>query len=155
METRIIVCWIVWKDSQILIGKKAKWKPPYPDVWHTLGWWIENLELGKVLLKNKDYNNKYFQDELLRELKEEANISVINIKNICPKFRDKPREDITKNKHWIETYYVFLEYLCEYNTGEVIPGDDIAEIQWVDKENLKNIPLTPPSIEMYKELGRI
>jgi hypothetical protein len=48
-----------------------------------------------------------------------------------------------------------LEYICDYSEGEIIPGDDIAEIQWVDRKNLKNISLTPPSIEMYRELGWI
>jgi hypothetical protein len=50
-------------------------------------------------LENKDYDNAYFQDELLRELREEANISVKNINNICPKYRNTPRGGIAKNKH--------------------------------------------------------
>ncbi|EKD44229.1 MAG: hypothetical protein ACD_71C00207G0003 [uncultured bacterium (gcode 4)] len=153
MDTRIIVCWIVQRGSKVLIGKKAKWQPPYPDVWHTLWGWIDDLELGLELLSNKDYNNEYFQKELLRELDEEANISVVNIRNICPEFRNTPREAITKNKYWVDMQYIFLEYICEYDYWKLKPGDDIAEVQWVEKTDLENVPLTPPSVEMYGELG--
>lgn len=153
MEQRIIVCWIVKNWSKVLVGKKAKWQPPYPDVWHTLGWWIENLELWTKLLSEKDYDNEYFHKELKRELMEEANILVNNIKNICPQYKSQPREWVTKNKHWIDTHYIFLEYVCDYNKWETKPWDDIAELQWIEKDNIRNISLTPPSIEMYKELG--
>ena len=78
-----------------------------------------------------------------------------NIKNLCPKFRETPREAITKNKHGEDTHYIFLEYLCEFESGDPKPADDIAELQWVAKENLKDTSVTAPSIKMYKELGWI
>ena len=155
MLQRIIVSWIIQKDDKILIWKKAKWQPPYPDVWHTLGWWIDNLQKWLVLLESQDYNNEYFHKELQRELREEADIEISSIYNICPQYRKSPREWITKNKHWVETHYIFLEYLCNYHSWEEKPWDDIAKLQWVDKKDIWSISLTPPSIEMYRELGYI
>jgi len=156
-EKRIIVCGIVCNGDKILLGKKAKGIPPYPDVWHTLGGGAEDIEKAEQLLLNNEYNNQYFFEELSREMKEEANIKISNPKNICPKYRETPRETVTENKYGIATKYIFLEYLCDLdlNEGNGEPGDDIAELQWVKKNDLKKIKLTPPSQEMYKELGWI
>lgn len=155
METRIIVCGIVVKGDEILLGKKTKGQPPYPDVWHTLGGGVKDLEKATKLLKEKKYDDPYFHEELKRELKEEASISVKKIKNICPDFKKQPREGITKNKHGVDTHYIFLEYICEYDKGDAKHGDDIAELKWVSKDQLKNVPLTKPSQEMYSEMGWI
>ncbi len=155
MEKRIIVCGIVCNDSQILLGKKAKGVPPYPDVWHTLGGGVNNVEKAERLLLDNEYNNKYFLKELSRELEEEARIKIYNPVNICPRYRETPREAVTENKHGILTKYIFLEYICALDTscGNGTPGDDIAELLWVERANLKNFKLTPPSQEMYQELG--
>ncbi len=152
MNKRIIVSAVIQKWNHVLIGRKAKWQPPYPDVWHTLGWWIDDLAKWLLLLTSKDYDNSYFHDELKREIQEEAHISIWNIENICPKFRWIPREAITKNKHWVEMHYIFLEYLCDYSIGNEKPWDDIVQLQRIQHDDLKNISLTPPSLEMYKEL---
>lgn len=153
MKKRIIVCGIVCKDDEVLLGKKTKGRPPYPDVWHTIGGGVKDFSLAETLVQEGNYDDPYLHDELRREIKEEAGITIKNIRNICPKYRKKPRKSITKNKHGVDTEYIFLEYLCELDTGEAIPADDIAKLRWVKKEGLKNINLTPPSVKMYKELG--
>jgi len=153
MKKRIIVCGIICKSDEVLLGKKEKGRPPYPDVWHTMGGGINNTKKGIELIKEKKYNDPYFHKELRREIIEEANISLKNIENICPKYRKDPRKAVAKNKHNEDTQYIFLEYLCELDDGVATPGDDIAEVKWVAKNKLKNVPLTPPSKEMYKELN--
>lgn len=155
INSRIIVCGIVCDNNKVLLGKKAKGIPPYPDVWHTLGGGVKDFDKAKQLLLCGNYNDIYFFNELKRELQEEANIDIINPMNICPKYRESPREATTKDKNGIKTHYIFLEYICKLDsTGtDSKPGDDIAELQWVKKINLKKIKLTPPSLEMYKELG--
>jgi len=157
MEKRIIVCGIICNGDKILLGKKAKGIPPYPDVWHTLGGGVKDIEKTEQLLLGEEYNNEYFLKELKRELKEEAKIKINNPINICPKYRKNPREAVTENKYGITTQYIFLEYLCDIDLsgGNSKPGDDIAELQWVERKNLKKVKLTPPSQEMYKELGWI
>ncbi len=155
MEKRIIVCGIVCSGNNILLGKKSKGRPPYPDVWHTLGGGVKDLSKGEKLLERNEWNDKYFLSELDREIMEESNIEIKNAINICPKYRNTPREAITENKYGNKMKYVFLEYLCELDSDITISkaGDDIAQIQWIDKKDLENINLTPPSQEMYKELS--
>jgi ADP-ribose pyrophosphatase YjhB (NUDIX family) len=153
MKTRVIVAGIIQNGDQILLGKKAKGQPPYPDVWHTMGGGVSDANKGILLVDKKDYNNLYFYDELKREIIEEANISIKIISCIIPQYREKPREATTKDKEGEDTHYIFLEYFCELESGIPSPGDDIAEVLWVKKDELKNISLTPPSEEMYKEMG--
>lgn len=155
MNVRYIVCGIIQHNGKILLGKKAKGRPPYPDVWHTPGGGVEDFQQAEKLISEKDYNNKYFRDELRREMKEELGIVINNIKCIIPKYRDAPREGITKNKNGEDTHYYFLEYLCETGDEKLLPGDDLVDAKWVTKKELQTIDLTTPSKEMYRELGWI
>ncbi len=155
MNTRYIVCGIIQKGDEIILGKKARGVPPYPDVWHTPGGGADNLELAHELYKKGDFENIYFQNELKRELREELGIEITNIRNIIPRYRSKPRQAKTTDKNGEMTHYYFLEYLCEYVSGNLNPNDDLAEARWIKKNELKNLSLTPPSQEMYQELGWI
>ena len=155
MNQRYIVAGIVQSGDRIILGKKAQGQPPYPDVWHTPGGGANDLEKAKRLYNARDYDNEYFHSELARELREELGITVTNIANIVPKYRPVPREDDTVDKCGKMTHYFFLEYLCEYVEGELHPSDDLAEAKWVSRSDLSNHELTPPSQEMYRELGWI
>ncbi len=153
MNCRYIIAGIVQNGDKIILGKKTKGQPPYPDVWHTPGGGVENFEKAKFLFDKKDYDNEFFHSELKREIKEETGVEIKNIKNIVPQHRSVPREAETENKDGEMTHYYFLEYLCDYAGGELKPNDDLAQAKWVDRNNLKNVSLTPPSQEMYRELG--
>jgi ADP-ribose pyrophosphatase YjhB (NUDIX family) len=156
MNTRIIVVGIVCKGGEVLLGKKDKGQPPYPDVWHTIGGGVNNLEKGFKLLKKKEYDNSYFHSELLRELSEEApnlRVDAESVECIIPKYRNLLREDTTAGKDNKPVWMIFLEYLCRYQSGDIKPGSDIVHLKWVKKKDLKKESLTPPSKEMYKELG--
>lgn len=155
MNDRYIVTGIVQHGDMVVVGKKAKGQSPYPDVWHTPGGGIENTDLAKELYEKGDFDNEYFHTELQREIREELNIEITNIRNIVPGARTTPRQGDAQNKSGEQTHYYFLEYFCDYVGGELEPGDDLAEVRWVHKEDLTNIQLTPPSLEMYKELGWI
>lgn len=155
MITRYIVCGIIQHKDKVILGKKAKGRPPYPDVWHTPGGGVEDQKLTEKLVEKEDYDNKYLHDELKREIREELGVEIKNIRCIISKHRKQPREGKTKNKYNQMTYYYFLEYLCDYADGALKPADDLAETRWVKKRDLKKIFLTPPSQEMYRELGWI
>jgi len=153
MNTRYIVCGIVQNGEKVILGKKLKGRPPYPDVWHTPGGGVKNHKLAEKLVKEKDYNNQYFHNELRREIKEELGLEIKDIKCIVPKFRNHVREAKTRNKHDELTHYYFLEYLCSVSKGKLKAADDLVKAKWVNKGDLLKVQLTPPSKEMYKELG--
>lgn len=153
VNTRYIVVGIVQDADQVALGKKAKGRPPYPDVWHTPGGGTEDKDLSEKLFQEKDFDNEYFHQELKREMKEELGVEINNIQNIVPEYRDSPREAETENKDGETTHYYFLEYFCDLASGDLVPDDDLAEAKWVKKDELGSVNLTPPSQEMYKELG--
>lgn len=153
MKVRYIVAGVVQKDDSIALGKKAKGQPPYPDVWHTPGGGTEDLEKSRLPFNKGDFDNHYFHEELAREMHEELGVEIKNVKCIVPKYRQNPREAETANKHGEMTHYYFLEYLCDYGSGELQADDDLAEARWVKKSELSSYSLTPPSQKMYKELG--
>ena len=155
MNTRYIVAAIIQKGDQIIIGKKPKGQPPYPDVWQIPGGGVEDKQKAIELISVELYDDIYFHNELKREVREELGIEIANIHCIVPQYRSKPREGETKNKHGELTHYVFLEYLCDYVNGKIKAADDLAEAKWIAKSELKNISVTPPSAEMYRELGWI
>ncbi len=152
MNLRYIVAGVVQKDNSIILGKKAKGVPPYPDVWHTPGGGVEDVERAKDLFEKADFDNEYFHSELKRELREELGIEVKNIKCIVPEYRKVPREGDSYYADYGPTHFYFLEYICDYSSGTLQATDDLAEAIWVDKKDIKNYKLTPPSQEMYREL---
>lgn len=155
MKTRIIVAGIIHNKDKVLLGKKDKGRPPYPNVWHTIGGGINDFEKGIKLIEEQDYDNPYFHEELIRELDEEApnlKIDIEKIKCIIPEFRQTYREDTTIGKDGNPLHMIFLEYFCEYKDGDTTAADDIVKLKWFKKEDLKNTKLTLPSQEMYKEL---
>lgn len=114
---------------------------------------MDNFTKAKKLYEQGDFNDIYFHEELRREIREELGIEIKHIGNIVPQYRFAPQQAETKNKQGEMTHYYFLEYLCEYADGDMQPDDDLIEAKWVTKEEMKNIPLTPPSQEMYRDLG--
>ncbi|MBU0648463.1 NUDIX domain-containing protein [Patescibacteria group bacterium] len=153
MKNYIVVCGIVRKGSEFLLGKKKKYKPPYPDVWHSLGGYVRDVDRGYTLVKAKDFDDEYFHEELRRELKAQANIEVENIASIVPEYRRRPREAVTMDENGEDAHYIFLEYMCDYAGGKVVPDENFEKWEWHHKDELKDLKLTPPSREMYVELG--
>src|SRR3990167_2042845 len=119
MNTRYIVCGIIQDKDNIILGKKAKGRPPYPNVWHTPGGGTDDRNLSEKLFGSKDFDNEYFHQELKREMREELNVEIKNIKNIVPEFRTNPREAETQNKEGVMAHYYFLEYLCDFVGGKL------------------------------------
>lgn len=136
MKSRVIVAAIIQKGDQYLFGQKPNNKGPYPNTWHLLGGGV-NLEEEKL------------EDALIREIKEEAGIEVKDVKRVSFD------EDYEKDKHGEMTHYVFLVYQTTYESGEVQAKDDIEELKWFSVSELQAIPLTRPSLKLFKELHLI
>lgn len=133
MKNRLIVAAIIKKGDKYLLGKKSKNIAPYPNTWHLLGGGV-NLEEEKL------------EEAIRREVKEEAGIALGDIKRISFD------EDYEPDKHGEMTHYVFLVYEGDHKSGELKAKDDIEELQWFNKSELKNILLTRPSVKLFKEL---
>ena len=136
MKSRLIVAAIIKKGDKYLLGMKPNNTPPYPNTWHLLG--------GGVNLEEEN-----LEEAVRREVNEEGGIELGSLKRISFD------EDQEPNKHGEITHYVFLVFEGEYKNGELKANDDIQELQWFSSEELKTIPLTRPSIKLFKELGLI
>ncbi|MBT6334743.1 MAG: hypothetical protein HOJ29_01990, partial [Candidatus Magasanikbacteria bacterium] len=65
---------------------------------------------------------------------------------------------ILPNKEEVLCTMCFKEYKVSIHDKEALHievrvEDDLAEYQWVDINDIKNIQLTPPSKELFLELG--
>ncbi len=136
MKARVIVSIIIKRNGDYLFGRKDKGIGPYPDTWHNLG--------GGVDLKKEN-----LEEGAKREVKEEAGIEIKNLKRLLFD------EDYEPDKKGTKTHFLFLVFEAEYKSGELKAGDDIRELRWFKKKELKNIPLTRPTIKLFKELGII
>lgn len=136
MKYRIIVSAIIEKDGSYLFGKKPKDIGPYPNTYHLLGGGI-------------DPENESLVEGLEREIREEPGIILTDITPLSFAEAD------SVNKEGEVVHYFFHVFMTSYVSGELIPGDDIAELIWVKKEDIASIPLPEPSQKVFNELGWI
>lgn len=136
MKYRIVACAIIQKSNKILLGRKKPNTFPYPNCWIIIG--------GGV-----DMEKETVEQALRREVREEANIEITNIKKL------EFAEDKEPNKHGEITHYLFLTYLVEYKSGTPTPGDDVHELRWFTKKELATLKISRPSVIRFKSLGWI
>ena len=134
MKSRVIVSAIIKKDGKILLGRKPDNLGPYPNAWHLPG--------GGVNLDDESV-----EDALRREVKEETGLNIKNLKQVSFD------EDYEPDKHSQLTHYIFLVYEVDYASGSIKANDDLERLDWFEKDKLSEIPLTRPSIKLFKQLG--
>jgi ADP-ribose pyrophosphatase YjhB (NUDIX family) len=84
-----------------------------------------------------------------REAREEAGIEICDL-------RPLPfNECFTLGKHGM-MHYIFLVFLAKYESGELRSGDDIATLQWIDREDIPKMAeeklLSEPLIQLLRSL---
>lgn len=136
MKNRVVVTAIIEKDDKILMGKKAGDVGPYPNTWHLIG---GGINLGE----------ESAMDAIKREIQEETGLKVNEIERVGFD------EDFEADKQGEMTHYIFLIYKTTITNEDVLAGDDIATLEWIDKSKLKELSLTRPSTKYFKELGLI
>jgi len=136
MKTRVVAAAIIEKDGKILLGQKAPGVGPYPDTWHLPGGGVD-LEVETC------------EEAMRREIKEETGLEILSIE------RDGFDEDYEENKHGEMTHYLFLRFNVEPVDTNAKAGDDLKELKWFKKEELKDLALTRPLIKHLKEIGII
>lgn len=134
MKTRVVAVAIIEKDGKILMGNKAKDVGPYPNTWRLPGGGVED---GESLEK-----------ALIREVKEETGLEVTNLEEVGLQEDDEP------NKHGERTHYTFHIFRAEV-AGKENPTDEFPELRWIDKSELKDMPLARPSIQYFKQIGLV
>lgn len=148
--TRDIVSALIFsKDGKLFQGKKDPSKGGvYIDCWHIPGGGIENGE-DKI-------------DALKREILEETGIDVST-------YKIELVDDIGKGESEKTNPVSGEIFLCKMNFFvyrvdindklaseiQVSLDDDLVEYQWTDVSEVKNLHLTPPSIELFKRLALI
>lgn len=136
MKSRIIVVGLIKKDGKILLGQKPPGKGPYPDTWHLPG--------GGVNLEEENC-----EDAITREITEETGLQVKNISKVAWD------TDIEPDKNGEETYYIFLQFICEHESGQLIAGDDMHHFEWIDINSLSNYNLNKPTKVLLEKLDYI
>jgi len=131
-----VVTAIIENNHMYLLGQKPHNVGPYPNTWHLLGGGVK-MEQEKL------------EDGLRREIREEAGVEIDTIKKVLFD------EDYEPDKKGELTHYVFLVYWVTCKSDNITANDDIEKLQWFSKTELKKLPLTRPSIKLFKELKLI
>ena len=89
------------------------------------------------------------EEALKREIREETGIEIQNIEQLGFD------EDNEPDKHGEMTHYIFLDFRTEWLSGEITAGDDMKELKWVKKDELKNLFFNRPAKKLLKKLNFI
>lgn len=134
MKSRIVIGVLIEKNGSYLFGKKKPNTGPYPNTWVMIG--------GGIRLEEESV-----EEGIRRETKEETGLEIKNLKRLSFD------EDIEPDKTGVKTHYLFLVYTAKYDKGLEMPGDDIVELKWIKKSDLKKYQLARPTIKLFKEIG--
>lgn len=134
MKTIILVIGIIKKGNRILLRKKPDGSPPYKETWYLFG--------GELNSEQYDPSQAIIG-------------SVKTLTGVDIKVNEKLfwNTEIKNDKTGELAFHIYLDCMCEYLSGELVPAEGIEKLEWVDIENLKDYDLVPPSVELFKQLG--
>ena len=134
MKSKTLIIGIVQKGNQVLLRKKPDGSPPYKETWYLFGGEIER--------------DGQSPEEAIRSIMmKQTGIGVEAIK-----FIDQDAE--TKNDETGQlTDYTYLDYLCNYISGDPVPPTGAEKVEWASIENLNDYDLVPPTRKLFKKMG--
>ena len=113
---------LIYDEDNILLGR-SKFFPP--TMYSTLAGFIEAGENA--------------EEALIREVKEEVNVEITNIKYFS-------------SQSWPFPAQLMLGYFCQYKKGEIILNDaELEDARWFD---IKELPIIPPDASISGQLIR-
>jgi 8-oxo-dGTP diphosphatase len=121
---------VVFKGDRILLVKRGR--PPARGQWAIPG---GNIRLGERL-----------QTAAEREIKEETGVTIRALEPVYA-FDAVVEDDLGR----IQFHYVIVDLEAEYVSGELRPGDDAAEAQWVAADELAAMNVSPPTLKLLRE----
>jgi len=126
---RLAVGAIVFREDKVLLVKRGR--PPAQAQWAIPG---GNVQLGESL-----------QAAAQREILEETGIVV---KATEPVYTFDAIVNDADGK--IQFHYVIVDLAAEYIDGELRPGDDADDVRWVAAEELKDLHVSLPTLNLLK-----
>ena len=120
MALKVCALGILFRDGKILLGKRAKDRTSYPNVWDIIGGHCENVETPK--------------QTLIRELEEEIGVTPIQFKQIATLL--DPNNG--------ETYHVFLVTDWKGEPNRLQPEEHLR-IEWFAINDALKLELALPA----------
>lgn len=147
INREIVSAIIISKDGKIFQGMKHPEKGGvYSDCWHIPGGGVDERETK--------------EQALIREIKEETGIDISGYKFelVDDKGEGESEKVLKETGEKVLCKMKFSVYKVEINDKKaeqigVTLSDDLEKHIWTEPKELKNIKLTPPSIELFKRLG--
>jgi 8-oxo-dGTP pyrophosphatase MutT (NUDIX family) len=128
---RITATAIIVKNGKYLILKRAPHKKVFPNKWTVPGGGLEEEDYIKTPRTTKDAWYFVVEKFLRREIKEECNLEVGELKYLLDLVFIRP-DNIP---------VLTLSYWAEYKSGEVKLGEDEVDYFWGTAEELKDYDL--------------
>jgi 8-oxo-dGTP diphosphatase len=144
----IVSALIFSADRKILMGKKDSDKGGvYKDTWHIPGGGVDEGETK--------------MEALAREIQEEVGINIdgkeiLLVDDEGSGASEKLLKD-SGERVWCEMRFSVYKVHIEKDADdiEIVPGNDLPILKWIDIEELNQYKLTPPSEILFKKLGLI
>ncbi|MBY0328834.1 hypothetical protein K2Q02_01940 [Patescibacteria group bacterium] len=133
LPVKTLLMAVIEKDNAVLMRKKPVGSFPYEDTWYIFG--CEKSDTKDDIESLKDY--------------------ILNTLGITAShFEEVGSGDEIKEDHdGITKHFFYVNFRCEYQTGELKAVEGIERIEWVPKDKLSEHDIVPPSVKLFKELG--
>lgn len=133
MKTKILVIGVVKKGNEILLRKKPEGSPPYKETWYLFG--------GELV------GDSTPEEAIQTQLEKQAGIKIKMVEGLGWDTEVKVDHDGERK------LFVYLDCLCEYVSGKLVPGEGIERLEWMKIEELGQYDHVPPSRKLLKKLG--
>ena len=134
-------------EERISMGKRLATEQQYPEP--TVGALIFDPEGRLFLMRSHKWRGKYvvpgghielgerMKDALRREVKEETNLDVHDIRFLCF------QEFLCDDGFWKPRHFIFFDFACRTNSTDVRLNDEAQEYVWVSLEEALELPIEP------------
>jgi 8-oxo-dGTP diphosphatase len=90
------------------------------------------------------------EDGIRREVREETGLE-IRIVKVVEIFERIMRDQ----EHKTEYHYVLIDYLCRASGGKLAASDDVASVEWVPRNALKQYRITEGTLPVIEKAFRV
>ena len=138
----VVVTGIIVKDGKYLITKRAEWEKAFPNRWTVPGGKLEFTDYSQRPKDTEHHWYNVFEVLLRREVKEEVNFDIKNIRYLTSM--------VYVRSDGIPTIIVSL--FADHHEGELKLCNALTEHAWVTLEEAKNYDLIEG---IYEELDML